>query len=77
MCFIKPINTCLIFFVKDKIAPERFYDCLSEYGNTVSNTIPIALYNAIDDKTISGNFKVMLAGFGVGYSWGGTVLYFA
>lgn len=62
---------------KIKIAPERFYDCLSEYGNTVSNTIPIALYNAIDDKTISGNFKVMLAGFGVGYSWGGTVLYFA
>ena len=61
---------------KIKIAPERFYDCLSEYGNTVSNTIPIALYNAIDDKTISGNFKVMLAGFGVGYSWGGTVLYF-
>ena len=61
---------------KIKIGSERFYICLSEYGNTVSNTIPIALFNAIDDKTISGKFKVMLAGFGVGYSWGGTVLYF-
>lgn len=61
---------------KIKIDSERFYICLSEYGNTVSNTIPIALFNAIDDKTISGKFKVMLAGFGVGYSWGGTVLYF-
>ena len=59
---------------KIKIGSERFYICLSEYGNTVSNTIPIALFNAIDDKTISGKFKVMLAGFGVGYSWGGTVL---
>lgn len=61
---------------KIKIGSERFYICLSEYGNTVSNTIPIALFNAIDDKTISGKFKVMLVGFGVGYSWGGTVLYF-
>ena len=61
---------------KIKIGSERFYICLSEYGNTVSNTIPIALFNAIDDKTISGKFKVMLAGFGVGFCWGGTVLYF-
>lgn len=61
---------------KIKIAPEVFYYCLSEYGNTVSNTIPIALRNAIDDNVISGSMKVAIAGFGVGYSWGGTVLYF-
>jgi len=61
---------------KIKIVPERFYYCLSEYGNTVSNTIPIALRNAIDSGTISNGMRVMLAGFGVGYSWGGTLLYF-
>ena len=62
---------------KMKISQECFYYCLSEYGNTVSNTIPIALRDAIDDNTISNNMKVVIAGFGVGYSWGGTVLHFS
>ena len=61
---------------KIKIDQERFYYCLSEYGNTVSNTIPIALRNAIDDHSIQENINVLIAGFGVGYSWGGTVLRF-
>lgn len=61
---------------KMKIMPEHFYYALSEYGNTVSNTIPIALYNAINDGSISRGKKVLIAGFGVGYSWGGTILQF-
>lgn len=61
---------------KIKIAPEFFYNCLANYGNTVSNTIPIALCNALDDGSIKSGSKVMIAGFGVGYSWGGTVLNF-
>lgn len=62
---------------KIKILPERFYYCLSEYGNTVSNTIPIALCEAIDKENICMNMKVLIAGFGVGYSWGGVVLHFS
>ncbi len=61
---------------KIKIASGRFYYCLSEVGNTVSNSIPIALRNAMDDHSIHGDMKVGVAGFGVGYSWGGTVLDF-
>lgn len=61
---------------KIKVDNERFYYCLSEFGNTVSNTIPIALKTAIDDRTIDGDMKVAIAGFGVGYSWGGTILHF-
>lgn len=61
---------------KIKIAPEKFYNCLANYGNTVSNTIPIALREALDDGSIRINSKVMIAGFGVGYSWGGTILQF-
>ena len=59
---------------KIKIVPERFYYCLSEYGNTVSNTIPIALANALQDGSLTKGMKVVIAGFGVGYSWGGTML---
>lgn len=61
---------------KLKIAPEQFYYCLGQCGNTVSNSIPIALREALDDGTIRKGDNVLIAGFGVGYSWGGTVLDF-
>lgn len=43
-------------------------------GNTVSSTIPIALCEAIKSNQIQSNQKVLLAGFGVGYSWGACVI---
>lgn len=61
---------------KIKIEEERFYYCLANVGNTVSSTIPIALKEALDDHTIQGGQRVLIAGFGVGYSWGGCILRF-
>lgn len=61
---------------KLKIDEDRFYYCLSEFGNTVSNTIPIALTCAIEEGKLTNNQNVLIAGFGVGYSWGGTMLLF-
>jgi len=55
-----------------EIEPERFYFFLENVGNTVSSTIPIALYEAQKEGKLNGN--VLIAGFGVGYSWGATVL---
>ena len=55
-----------------EIEPDKFYFCLEKVGNTVSSTIPIALYEAQKEGKLVGN--VLLAGFGVGYSWGATVL---
>lgn len=57
---------------KIKIEEEKFYYCMENFGNTVSSTIPIALYEAQKDNKLFGN--VLLVGFGVGYSWGGVVL---
>ena len=54
------------------IEPEKFYYCLENTGNTVSSTIPIALYEAQKEGKLKGN--ILLAGFGVGYSWGGVIL---
>lgn len=56
------------------IAPERFYLNMEQVGNTVSSTIPIALKDCMDNGTVSSGMTVMIAGFGVGLSWGGTVL---
>jgi 3-oxoacyl-[acyl-carrier-protein] synthase-3 len=58
---------------KLKIPEERFYICMEEFGNTVSSTIPIALYNLEKETNLKGK-KVMLCGFGVGFSWGATIL---
>jgi len=55
-----------------EIDDERFYHCLSEVGNTVSSSIPIALMAALKENVLSGN--ILLAAFGVGLSWGGCIL---
>lgn len=61
---------------KIKIDKDKFYVCMENYGNTVSNTLPIALRHAIEDQSIQKGASVLLAGFGVGYSWGGVILNF-
>lgn len=57
---------------KIKIEEEKFYYYIENVGNTVSSTIPIALYEATKENKLTGN--ILLAGFGVGYSWGGVIL---
>ena len=61
---------------KIKIEEEKFYYCLEKFGNTVSSTIPIALKQALSDSSIKKENNILIAGFGVGYSWAGTVLKF-
>lgn len=62
---------------KIKIPEEKFYYFMEKVGNTVSATIPIALYEAMKDASIKPGHKVVIAGFGVGYSWAGNLLTFS
>lgn len=57
---------------KLKIEDKKFFENLALVGNTVSSTIPIALCDAREQGKLKGN--VLLAGFGVGLSWGATVI---
>ena len=59
---------------KCKIENDKFYIHIGDCGNTVSSTIPIALYHAQKEQLLQKNNAILLAGFGVGYSWGGTVI---
>lgn len=43
-------------------------------GNTVSATIPIALKDAVTHGRLKDGDTVMMVGFGVGLSWGATVM---
>jgi len=58
------------------IPKEKFYINIENTGNTVSSTILIALKDCISDNIIKSNMHVMISGFGVGLSWGGTILNF-
>lgn len=55
---------------------DKFYVNLAETGNTVSSTVMIALKDCLDKGIIQKGMKVMVTGFGVGLSWGGTILKF-
>ncbi|MEI8121627.1 MAG: ketoacyl-ACP synthase III [bacterium] len=46
----------------------------ADVGNTVSSSIPMALEPALEEGRILPGHKLLLAGFGVGYSWGGCLL---
>lgn len=55
---------------------DKFFINLEETGNTVSSTVMIGLKQCLDAGTIHEGMKVMVTGFGVGLSWGGTILKF-
>lgn len=55
---------------------DKFFVNLEETGNTVSSTVMIGLKQCLDAGTIHEGMKVMVTGFGVGLSWGGTILKF-
>ena len=54
---------------KIKIPEEKFFIGMEDCGNTVSSTIPIALYEAQKQGRLTESKNLILAGFGVGYSW--------
>lgn len=68
-------NTFMLEYLRKKIniPIDKFVIDMEDYGNTVSSTIPIVLQNRIR-ISLEGN-KLLLAGFGVGYSWGAVMIY--
>lgn len=58
---------------KLQIPDERFVVAMQDVGNTVSSTIPIALQRCRAGGQLKPGMRVMLVGFGVGYSWSATI----
>ncbi len=59
---------------KLQIPDERFVVAMRNVGNTVSSTIPIAIHSCLAEGRLKPGMKIMLVGFGVGYSWGATLV---
>lgn len=61
---------------KLKIPQEKYYCNIENIGNTVSSTIPIGLCLALEDRSLKPGMKVLSVAQGLGYTWGGMVLFF-
>jgi 3-oxoacyl-[acyl-carrier-protein] synthase-3 len=56
------------------IDPERMFVSMSEVGNLVSASIPVALDEALRAGRIGDGDRVLLSGFGVGFSYGSVLV---
>lgn len=57
-----------------KVPKDKLVVTLENYGNTSSASIPLALTDALAGKLRDTTLNLILAGFGVGYSWGGVTM---
>ena len=58
------------------ISKDKFYIDLDHTGNTVSSTILIGMKECMNQGLIHSGMTVMACGFGVGLSYGGTIMQF-
>lgn len=57
-----------------KVPPEKMVVSLDEYGNTSSASIPLAMSHRLAGRLSTGKENLILAGFGVGWSWGAAAI---
>ncbi len=61
---------------KLKVPQEKLPILVEDCGNTVSSTIPIALFKLRKQGRLRHGHQLMLIGFGVGYSWAACLMIF-
>jgi 3-oxoacyl-[acyl-carrier-protein] synthase-3 len=57
-----------------KLPPERVAIGLTNYGNTSSASIPLAITTELREPLSHETRRLALAGFGAGFAWGATIL---
>ena len=53
---------------------ERVPINIDQYGNTSSASIPLLLTTSVAERVTGAPARVLMAGFGVGYSWGSALI---
>jgi len=57
-----------------QIPEEKVFSNISSIGNIVSASIPAAIKDALNEDRIRRGDKILLCGFGAGFSWGSIIL---
>ena len=58
------------------VDPERVYVNVHEYGNTGSATVPLAMWEAVENGQIKQGDLVVLTAFGAGFHWAAAAVQF-
>lgn len=68
-------NARIIDFVAKRLKAREglFYKNMSRYGNTSAASIPIALYELVQDGVLQPGMQVLCVGFGGGLTWAGAL----
>lgn len=71
-------NERIIEFVRKqfKAPAEKFFKNIHKYGNTSAASIPIALTEMDEQGMLTAGKKVIIVGFGAGFTWGSMLLEF-
>lgn len=69
-------NKSILEYVRNdlNIEKEKMYINLEETGNTSSSTIPVAFADLVKQNKLHNGMKILIAGYGAGFSWAGTVI---
>jgi 3-oxoacyl-[acyl-carrier-protein] synthase-3 len=57
-----------------ELPEERVVNSIEHYGNTSAASVPLALEDARLAGTLEDGARVLIAAFGAGFTWGGTVV---
>jgi len=71
-------NLRIIDAVRKKMGldEDKIYVNVDEYGNTGSATVPLAMWEAVDNGTIERGDLVVLTAFGAGFHWAAAAVQF-
>ena len=69
-------NLRIAQFIKRKfrLSDDQVFNNIQKYGNTTAASIPIALTEAWEAGKVKEGYKVVLAAFGSGFTWGSVMI---
>ncbi|MBS1637141.1 MAG: ketoacyl-ACP synthase III [Bacteroidetes bacterium] len=59
---------------KCRVEPEKVPYSIDKFGNTSSASVPLTMLYKLKQNLESRSLKLLLSGFGVGYSWGNCIV---
>ena len=74
-CIFHQANKFMMTYLRDKagLNDVPFHNDITDTGNIVSGSVPLAIEQVIKSHGAKSLKRVMLAGFGVGLSWAGCI----
>ena len=74
-CIFHQANKFMMTYLRDKagLNDVPFHNDITDTGNLVSGSVPLAIEQVVKNYGASNLKRVMLAGFGVGLSWAGCI----